>query len=398
MADLPEGIEVRRGQRGATIRIRFSYRGVECRETLKLEPTQANLRYAARLRGEILLAIEKRTFSYADYFPDSKRAILFGHASKRITIGELLRGWLSDCEKAAAKANMSPSTINGYRKIIKGQLLPQWDKTAIQDMTPAALRQWIGEMGTTAKTTRNVLGPLRAVLGDALNDGLIQANPLDRIDLAKLLAKTATKSDYDVDPFDMDEMKAILDAADDETRCLFQFAFWSGLRTSELIALSWPHIDLKAGLVQVRHAVVVKQLKTTKTEAGIRDVMLLPSARAAIEAQRPRTQLAGGRVFRFQGKPIATDKQIREWLWRPLLKAAGVQYRNPYQTRHTYASMLLSRGENPLWVAEQMGHRDTEMIQRHYGKWIPDRRVQAGYTLKNAWDDFAQQPPEQKTG
>ena len=47
-----------------------------------------------------------------------------------------------------------------------------------------------------------------------------------------------------------------------------------------------------------------------------------------------------------------------------------VRYRNPYQTRHTYASQLLSGGENQLFVAQQMGHKTTEMIMRHYGRWV----------------------------
>ena len=53
-----------------------------------------------------------------------------------------------------------------------------------------------------------------------------------------------------------------------------------------------------------------------------------------------------------------------------MLKTAKVRYRNPYQTRHTYASQLLSGGENPLFVAQQMGHKTTEMIMRHYGRWV----------------------------
>jgi integrase len=40
------------------------------------------------------------------------------------------------------------------------------------------------------------------------------------------------------------------------------------------------------------------------------------------------------------------------------LKKANIDYRNPYQTRHTYASQMLSRGENPMWVAHQLGHKD----------------------------------------
>ncbi|EKD73099.1 MAG: hypothetical protein ACD_45C00462G0002 [uncultured bacterium] len=68
------------------------------------------------------------------------------------------------------------------------------------------------------------------------------------------------------------------------------------------------------------------------------------------------------------------------------VKKAGVRYRNPYQTRHTYASMLLSAGENPLWVAKQMGHQNTEMIIKHYGRWIPDKSTVTGYKLVNNWD------------
>lgn len=67
------------------------------------------------------------------------------------------------------------------------------------------------------------------------------------------------------------------------------------------------------------------------------------------------------------------------------IKKAGVRYRNPYQTRHTYASMMLSAGENPLWVVTQMGHRDTEMIIKHYGRWIPDKSTVAGYQPINDW-------------
>ena len=62
-----------------------------------------------------------------------------------------------------------------------------------------------------------------------------------------------------------------------------------------------------------------------------------------------------------------------------------MRYRNPYQTRHTYASMMLSAGENSLWVAKQMWHRDTEMIIKNYGRWIPDKSTVTGYTTVNEW-------------
>lgn len=67
-----------------------------------------------------------------------------------------------------------------------------------------------------------------------------------------------------------------------------------------------------------------------------------------------------------------------ETLWVYALKKAGVRYRRPYQTRHTYASMMLSAGEHPMWVAQQMGHSDWTMIARIYGRWMPTADSMAG--------------------
>ncbi|MCX8566898.1 MAG: hypothetical protein ON057_001625 [Glomeribacter sp. 1016415] len=60
------------------------------------------------------------------------------------------------------------------------------------------------------------------------------------------------------------------------------------------------------------------------------------------------------------------------------MRRSGVRYRHPYQTRHTYASMMLSTGEHPMWVAKQMGHLDWTMIARRYGRWMPSADEKAG--------------------
>ncbi len=64
----------------------------------------------------------------------------------------------------------------------------------------------------------------------------------------------------------------------------------------------------------------------------------------------------------------ASNVRIRVWI--PTLKRAGVEYREMKQTRHSFATNALSCGENPLWIARIMGHRDTDMIIRVYGKYI----------------------------
>ena len=61
---------------------------------------------------------------------------------------------------------------------------------------------------------------------------------------------------------------------------------------------------------------------------------------------------------------------IRKKAWVPVLKRSGVRYRNPYQTRHTFATHHLSNGVNLFWLAEQMGHKGPEMLFRHYGSYL----------------------------
>lgn len=48
-------------------------------------------------------------------------------------------------------------------------------------------------------------------------------------------------------------------------------------------------------------------------------------------------------------------------MWKPALKRAGVRARALYQTRHTFATLALSSGEAIGWVAEMLGHANTEM-------------------------------------
>ena len=71
---------------------------------------------------------------------------------------------------------------------------------------------------------------------------------------------------------------------------LFRFTFWTGLRTSELIALRWDDVDLVNRTLTIRLAKVRKREKAPKTNAGRRTVTLLQPAYEALQAQRQHSQ------------------------------------------------------------------------------------------------------------
>jgi len=341
---------------------------MECRETLKLAHTKANIKYAERLRGEVLNAIERNVFDYAAVFPTSKMLPKFGVAPPEdVTVGALLRE-----QAASARRTLAKSTADRYEQLCESLLIPKWGKMCVRDLTPALLRPWIAGMKIKARSIRQYLIPLRGALDQAVNDDLIEFNPLDRVKLRKVLDRDAHVVEFEADPFSAVEIAAVLAACKGQERTMFQFAFCTGMRPSEYMALEWSSVDIGAGMVGVDRALVAREVKDeAKTRAGIRKIDLRNGAMLALLSQMEITGEAGGRVFHDQRYDVGwTTGDVLSNRWRIILRKAKVRYRNLYQTRHTFASTLLSTGENMMYVAKQMGHTDTTMIVKTYGKWL----------------------------
>jgi len=358
-----------------SIEITFMFRGVRCRERVPLKPTPANLKRAEQHRAAILHAITAGTFDYATTFPDSPRAKLFARQPGDVkTVESYLETWLEGQRK-----HLKASTFNGYRKIVEHQLVPWFGEKMLSDVKRKDVREKLDEIESGNKTLANIQSVLRKAFDDAVEAEMIDTNPLAGWRYAR---KEAPKEKDEVDPFTTDEQKAILKTLEGQGRNLIQFALWTGLRTSELVALDWGDIDWVRGQVRVTRALTQSsdEAEVTKTTSGRRDVKLLGPAREALEAQKAFTLLKGQEVFQNPrtGERWEGDQPIRKTLWARALTKAGVRYRRPYQTRHTYASMMLSAGEHPMWVSRQMGHSDWTMIARVYGRWMPDADQGAG--------------------
>lgn len=148
------------------------------------------------------------------------------------------------------------------------------------------------------------------------------------------------------DPFDREEVEKIIDHARANfapaVANLIAFRFFSGLRTSEMVALRWQSIDCNKMQVLIPQGGLRKQAKTNKA----RLVSLNSRALDALERQKeqtPRAQLGNvaGDVMRqttpkdsqtvfvepTHGDPWADEKRFHNPFWVPVLKALGIRYR-----------------------------------------------------------------------
>ena len=344
--------------RGNRIQISFTFNGERCRETWPKEPTAKNLKEAHTIRETIIGLITIGKFEYEEFFPNSSRAIKHArNPGDKITIEDALNQWLRVHQKRIAR-----STARDYASALKEHLIPRFGHLYLSELKPADIRHWIASLTISNKRINNVLIPLRAVYSEAHEDELIEKNPLTKIPNLKVVTR-------EPQPFNVKEIEAICSQLESNDLNFVTFAFETGLRTSELIGLQWQDIDYENKRLYVRRAIVRGHTKEPKTRSGIRTVELSEKALQALRSQQAY-KVEPHIFFDTKNNEALNDQKIRKRIWQPALKSAGITYREPYQTRHTFASQHLSNGKPIIWVALQMGHSNPNMTTSRYARWI----------------------------
>jgi integrase len=367
--EYPEGITTH----GKRIVVRFHWHGERFWESLALPITAKNIERAGRLRSEIVSRIQFNNFTWSDfckYFPNSPRApAVITHINY---FGALAQRWL-DC------VEVTPNTRTEYRKILNKYWMPRFAERDIVSIVYSELRVAVNQIAwSSAKTRNNALIPLRGIFDMAFEDDIIDRNPA-----AKL--KNLKHQKPPIDPFSRDEAECILKAfyeqyqgADVIHAAYFEFAFFTGMRPSEMLALRWSDVDFRERYVRVSKAQSKGRLNDRTKVAEVRDVRLNDRALHALHVIKPLTYLLDGCVFRsprYKDAAFKTEKAQRTVFTR-LLKKLGLRHRPAYNCRHTYATMLLMAGVNVNFVAHQLGHSPI-MTQTVYAKWISGDADQA---------------------
>ena len=347
-------------KRGNSIQLKFQYKGVRCSETLKLSPKIiSNLKYAKNMLATILHEIALGKFNYSKHFPDSNKVKLYSN-NISLTIKHELNSYI----ESQRNEKMAHSTWEHYRKIIDTYLIPEFGDYLISDLTPVQIKDWRKNLHVGNKTKNNILVPFRRMFREAFLDEKIDKNPFDRVQNLKFEKEVAN-------PFSKEEIIKILSSFDGQRRNFFQFQFSTGLRPSETIALTWSDIYWDNSKVSVNKAFVAKKLKDTKTKAGKRFVTIRKPVLQALLNQMQYTFESSQYVFHNpnSNKPWKSDDAVRK-TWLYALKRAGVEYRNPYQTRHTFASMMLTLGEDKYMVMAEMGHKSFHELECTYAQYM----------------------------
>ncbi len=259
------------------------------------------------------------------------------------------------------------------RSTIDRHFKPYFGETPVGDISKADLLQFRAEVAErkgrggnetlSAKTVNRIMQALSQALGEAAEQYGF-TNPAERV-------KRLKQRRIDIQPFSLAETRQIIETVREDYRLYMVVRFLTGLRTGELHGLKWKYVDFERRQILVRETLVRGEVEYTKTDGSQREIAMSEPVLEALREQHQRTGSFDYVFCNASGAPLDNDNFTHR-VWHPLLRHLGLTPRRPYQTRHTCATLWLAAGENPEWVARQLGHVDTTMLFKTYSRFIPN--------------------------
>ncbi len=372
----------------------FSFRGIRCKEYTGLADTAENWRLCEQKMRVVEREIARGSFDYRHHFPRGSRLHLFcpddrGRDGATTTFADYVERWqrmrspLLPGGAVVKDAELHPSTWIHDSTIVRRHLLPTFGPLRLCEIDVQRcnnFRRSLIDAGLSGKSVGNVAGLLHKIFADAVEEGLIEHNPVLRASSRRL--RLSRRQRLTADPLSPEEIGRFLAHVPDWYQDFYSIWFQVGWRSSEIVALRFGWLDFERQTVILKRA-RIPRLGGLEAEpkTGPREVQCsyAPEVFGAFQRLRRRAESAGPDDFVFtsqRGNPLSQE-WLNECVWKPALRRAGVRERGQYCIRDTFISLALSSGEDPGWVAQVCGTSE-QMIFRHYRHWIPALQTGAG--------------------
>jgi integrase len=285
------------------------------------------------------------------------------------TVADLLDAFLASHE-------VDPATIDKLKYELAHARRAFGDRR-IDDLKPLELSAWRATL--PARSRHQPFGAFKQVLEQAVDLGLLAANPCGRIKNRRV----RLDEDREIRPFvSWDEVDAIAEELAPMYRAIPAVLVGTGLRPEELFGLDRRDVDPENMVFNVERVYSLGRLKPCKkSDRQRRRVPLRAKVLEALDAMPPRIDTPV--LFPdAQGERIKLAT-FRERHWRPALRAAGIDHRRVYDCRHSFAAWSIRAGVQLFYLSRIMG-TSVAMIDATYGHLVPDSEEY----LRGLLDDY----------
>ncbi len=348
--------------------------------------------------------------AYARALAASRGPRAFG-ADLDVTLSAFAAKWIEGLGQT-----ISESTLYGYCWAMEKHVLPVLGHWRVRELSRAHLVKLVAELAEkrvrnrkrpkaakadeaagpaqpatpaeppklTRKSLSVILGTLHTCLNEAVDQGIIIANPAARRgkSLARALGPRQAETEERVRAMTRPELALFLDTARTETADYHALLFTlsrTGCRIGEALALKWGDLDFAGRKVRFARSVSPSGVVSPPKNGRSRTVDMSLTLRGVLEAHQAKLRAAAFKagepmapwVFPSEAGSTLDANNLRDRVFAKVCRKAGLPYHAPHDLRHTFASLLLQDGVSLAHVQRMLGHSDPRLTASLYGKWLP---------------------------
>lgn len=288
-------------------------------------------------------------------------------ASQKHNFGDYALNWF----ETYSKPNVGTVTATTYKRQIDLYLIPTFGDKSVEDISADDVQRLFNKMENRAKTTKDkAKGVLNMILDMAVEDGLLQKNPLQSKRLR--ITGRASKS---TEPYTVEEMRYLIQHLDKikqpQDRAYLALQALHPMRLEEVLGLKWEDIDLESHAIHIQRAVThptrnQPEVKSTKTESSKRTLALSGIAASCLTPGKPDEFIVGG------GKPLSYS-QVRKMCDRIQRETGFCKKITPIRFRTTALTDLYDQTKDIKLAQAAAGHTTAAMTLKHYVKGREER-------------------------
>lgn len=241
----------------------------------------------------------------------------------------------------------------------------------VDDITRLDIKQYLNNLEMKSRSKTIYKSIICEVLELAVDDNILSFNPAVNI---KLPPEVKGNIDY----FSKEDVLKILDVAKGIIRPYLLIAFNTGMRPEEILGLQAE--DIKDGYIEIKRVRTKKRIDYPKTKNSFRKVPYPSFIHSDIlELQSVKSLFLFGDI---------DDAGRLRHQWRKVIKDSRVEYKKLYNTRHTYATLMLKEKIVSInELAGLLGHSSPKVTFTHYASVIDTDLIDIDKNFSLYWQD-----------
>lgn len=282
-----------------------------------------------------------------------------------MTVKELYDMWINTYQHTVEE-----STLNKTMNVFNVHIIPEWGNTLVSDIKPLDLQLYVNTMQGKILHYRKITGYFRRLLNIAVRMDMITVDPFTKVEMPKERRQINKPKQF----MDVDEFRAFVEVLDSQYKhinqqayTLLRLATFTGMRTEELLALQWQHVEFNNGYISIVQALGrglngSTYIKVPKSQTSRRTLKIDNKMLSVMAKWYDATDYKNDTDFVFtnEGKTLQPLRP-NKWLHDVSDKYNVAVGLSMHKLRHTWATLALDQGASVKQVQTYLGHGDVSM-------------------------------------